>query len=204
MRLFSLLLSGLLPLSLLADDSSLGPDLELVCPCTIESASSGSVIGNFGVINRGSSASGELIVRAYAHTEQNYRDAADPVFLTDFYLTSSLAATSEEGASEHQARLFPIDGGDYYVTYLLLEDFFIVDETRTSGTVTIGSNLAATSSGTGLYFVGDPSITINGSTLTLNWPGLGNSDVATANVEVKVIATETERFVSQPPCPWLL
>lgn len=177
-----------------ADDSGLGPDLELICPCTIESASSGSVIGNFGVVNRGSSASGELVVRAYAHTEQNYRDAVDPIFLTDFYLTSSLAASSEESASEHQDRLFPIDGGDYYVTYLLLEDFFIVDETRSSGLITIGDNLRTEAFGTELYLVDDPTISVNGATVTLNWPGLGNGTTSDEEVEVRIVATNTPRF----------
>ncbi len=185
---------GLLPGSIFANDSGQGPSLELICPCTVESVSSGSVLSDFGVINRGTSASGELIVRAYAHTEQNYRDATDATFLTDFYLTSSLASSSQLDISEHQARLFSVSGGDYYVTLLLLEDLVIRDETRTSGLVTFGSNLRTESSGTELYLVADPTISVNGSSVTLNWPGLGNGTNSDEDVEVRIVATETPRF----------
>ncbi|MBO6557754.1 MAG: hypothetical protein JJ957_14705 [Pseudomonadales bacterium] len=185
-----LLLTG----SALAEDSGLGPSLELVCPCVVESVSSGSVLSDFGVTNRSVGASGELVVRAYAHTEQNYRDATDPTFLTDFYLTASLAGTSQLDISEHQARLFPVSGGDYYVTLLLLEDLFIVDEARTSGRVTFGSNLRTEASGTELYFVADPTISVNDASVTLHWPGLGNGTNSDEDVEVRIVATETPRF----------
>ncbi len=179
-----------------AEDSSIGPDLELICPCTVESASSSSIISDFGVINRGSAGSGELIVRAYAHTEENYRDAQNATFLANFYVSSSLGATSQLDISEHRARLAVPEESDYYITLLLLEDLFVVDETRTSGQVTFGGNLRAESSGTDLYLVDDPTISVNGATVTLNWSGLGNGSTTDENVEVRIVATETPRFLN--------
>lgn len=177
-------------------DSGVGPDIELICPCTVQSASSGSIIGEFGVINRGNNDSGELLVRAYAHTEQSYQDAESPIQLADIYVSGSLSGSSQSDIAERQARLRPVTGGDYYVTFLLLEDFFIKDETRTSGRVTFGDTLRTESSGTELYLVEDPTISVNGSSVTLNWPGLGNGGTSAADVEVRIVATDTQRFVS--------
>ena len=54
---------------------ALGPDVEFDCPCGLASNSSTSITMTLGVNNIGSGASGELIVRAYAHTGYSYNDS---------------------------------------------------------------------------------------------------------------------------------
>jgi hypothetical protein len=195
-RLIRFLILTFISMSTLAD-TNLGPDLELVCPCSYTSASSSSALVGFGVTNRGTTATGKLLLRTYAHTEENYRDAVSPQFVGDIFLTESLAAGTDILTSKIQAGLDLPSAGSYYITFLLLNDQVSVDETRTSGQITIEDSLATTTSGFGLFFVADPSISINGSTLTLNMPGIGNSGASTTPIEVRVIATSTPKFVSQ-------
>jgi len=175
-------------------DSNIGADVELICPCTFESASSSSVVAGFGVINRTPSTSGELRLEIYAHTEENYRDASTPQRVGDLLLTTGLAGSNSITSSEVQVSLRSPTPGDYYVTLVLLEDMTTVDQSRTDGLVTFAGDLATTSANTGLYFVGDPSISVAGTTLTLDLPGLGNSGTVDYSVPVQVIATDTPRL----------
>ena len=79
--LFALLFTG----KVLAE-SAQGPDLELICPCNYSAASSSSVNVSVGVLNRADVATGELILRAYAHTTKSYFDSDDREFLGELTL----------------------------------------------------------------------------------------------------------------------
>ncbi|MBT4159915.1 MAG: hypothetical protein HOE54_01315, partial [Gammaproteobacteria bacterium] len=80
------------------------------------------------------------------------------------------------------------------VTLLLLEDDFIVDLTRSDQPVVFGSVAATTFAD--LYFLSDPIISLSdgGESLTLNFPGIGNSGPSDEAVEVFLAATEQEDF----------
>lgn len=145
----AIMVSALLsmPDGLLADSGE-GADLELICPCTFESAGANSASASFGVVNRSNANAGELIVRAYAHAENNFREAnaaGTTEYLGDFDVASSLDAGSQIGVASYDAVVFP-PSGQFYVTFLLLEDFFIADETRSTELVNFNNaNYAATS-----------------------------------------------------------
>lgn len=176
-------------------DSNLGADIELVCPCTVESASSSSVVAGFGVINRTDTTSGELTLDLYTHTEENYRDASSPRKIATIAVATGLEGSSSIANSDVQISLQLPAAGDYYITMVLLENGISVDESRTSNMVTFAGNLAVESADTGLYFVDDPSIAIAGATLTLTLPGIGNSSSIDRSVQLQVVATETPRLV---------
>lgn len=169
-----------------------GPDLELICPCSFESASSSSITMRAGVINRGDKASGDLVLRAYAHTESSYFDSADSQFLANYPLSVGLAANSTIALSDFRARLRQPSAGSYYVTILLLEKNTVVDVTRTDKKIVFGTVASATYAD--VYFVTDPTISIEGSTLTLNMPGIGNNTGVGKNIEVVLAATQQQDY----------
>lgn len=108
-----------------------------------------------------------------------------------------MAAESTIAISARRIALTPPPAaGDYYVTTVLLEDGVEIDEARSDEQVTFEDDLAVVSDNSGLYFVGDPSISIAGATLTLNLPGIGNSSTDDFVMQVQVIATDTPRLVS--------
>ena len=180
--LFALLFTG----KVLAE-SAQGPDLELICPCNYSAASSSSVNVSVGVLNRADVATGELILRAYAHTTKSYFDSDDREFLGELTLTTSLEGNSQLEITIFQGRLSQPPVGDYYVTILLLEDYFIQDLTRTDDLVSFG--YVAALSYSELYFVTDPSIEIEDDVLTLNMPGIGNSSSTDEVTEIFLVAT---------------
>ena len=168
-------------------ESAQGPDLELICPCNYSAASSSSVNVSVGVLNRADVATGELILRAYAHTTKSYFDSDDREFLGELTLTTSLEGNSQLEITTFQGRLSQPPVGDYYVTILLLEDYFIQDLTRTDDLVSFGH--VAAQSYSELYFVTDPSIEIDDDVLTLNMPGIGNSGSTDEVTEISLVAT---------------
>ncbi len=194
--LLCLTLVSLLAIDTALGDTSFGAEIELVCPCTISSASSSSVETGFGVINRLEQQTGVLTLEVYAHTAASYRDADSPHLISETLLISVLPGSS---SIEHSDRQLPLSlpmAGDYYVTLVLLEDGVVKDESRSEGLITFADNLAVDNRGTGLYFVGDPSISIAGSTLSLTLPGIGNGSLDDISMQVQVIATDTPRLVS--------
>jgi hypothetical protein len=194
MQIFRVLV-GLLLLALSSQNQAAGaagPDLELICPCTYETASSSSVTAGFGVINRGSAPSGTLVLRAYAHTEHNYFVSSDAKWLGDIALTESLAAESIVSSSRRQVSLVQPPDGSYFVTFLLLEDNVIADMTRMRDRVTFGR--VPGESFSDLYFVSDPSISTTGSDVVVSVPGIGNSGVRDESVEVLLAVSESEDF----------
>ncbi len=176
-----------------------GPDLELICPCTVESASSSSTITAFGVLNRGSSATGQLTLSAYAHSDRDYFSSSTSEYLGELSITSSLSANSQIDKTTYQGSLNQPDEGTYYITILLLEDGSVRDLTLMSDQVSFGE-VAARSFGD-LYFVSDPSISMAGSALTLNIPAIGNSGSSDQNVEVLLAATENQDYFAEPYLP---
>lgn len=172
-----------------------GPDLELVCPCNLNSASSSSISATVGVLNRGTQTSGQLVLRAYAHTASryDYAVASDREFLADFVLSSGLEAETTLEKQTFQARLDQPPSGSYYVTFLLLENNVIVDRALMSEQVTFGT--VPTSTFSNLYFVEDPSVAIVDQTLTLNMPALGNSgNSAESGLEVFLAGSQSADF----------
>lgn len=177
-------------------DSGIGPDVELICPCTFEAGSGSSATATVGVINRGSSATGGLILRVYAHAEEHYAQATDAQRITDIPLSNSLAANSEISLATFTGSFKGPSTANYHVTFLLLEDFVVVDQTRGDAKVLLTDNVAGNATGADLYFAQDPSASLDGSTLTVNFTSIGNAGLSAANVEVQVIATATQRFES--------
>ncbi|MFT7219726.1 MAG: hypothetical protein ACI8Z1_001341 [Candidatus Azotimanducaceae bacterium] len=191
--LFSL--GFILSLSAIAD-SGIGPDVELVCPCSYESGSSSSATARVGFVNRGSTATGELVLRVYAHVEEHFSESENVQRLTDIPITSSLAADSEIAIADFFGSFKPPSTGSYHVTFLLLENFTIIDQTRGKVKTLLNDNVAGNATGSDLYFVEDPSATFQGSTLTVNMTAIGNAGLSAANVNVRIIATSTPRFES--------
>ena len=187
------LLVGLLLAALVmpaSADSTEGPNLELICPCSLSSSSSSSITAVVGALNRGTATSGNLVVRIYAHTESryNYAASADLKFLADIPLSSGLAPGTALGRAEYQVRLKQPDAGTYYISFLLLEDNVIVDRTLMSDTVTFGSVASTTYSD--LYFVEDPVATLSGTRLTVTMPQVGNGGARSeSGLSVSLIAT---------------
>ena len=176
-------------------DTGEGPDLELICPCSYSAASSSSVDITFGVINRAKSVTGQLIVRAYAHPESSYLESEDPFYLGDLIVSESLAGESQLDNRTFRTSLRLPPAGDYYVTLLLLDNFFVSDETRTGVQVSFGK--VASQVYTDLYFTYDPSMSIDGDTLTLNMPGIGNSGDTDEVTEISlVISDDADYFAS--------
>jgi len=189
---FCLLTAGsVLAESVLAESAD-GPDLELICPCSYDAASSSSAYISFGVVNRGSAATGELVVRAYAHSETSYFESEDPTYLGDLWVSASLEGDSQIDLSTVQASLRQPEAGDYFITLLLLDDFVINDLTRTGDRVTFGRLASETYSD--LYFVSDPSISIDGDQLTLNMPGVGNSGSTDEVTEISLVVSDDADF----------
>ena len=173
-----------------------GPDLELICPCTYSAASSSSVNISVGAINRADTATGELILRAYAHTTESYFDSDHREFLGDLMLASSIPGNSQLDITTFQARLNQPPVGDYYVSLLLLEDNFIHDLTRSDDFLSFAHVAAQTYSE--LYFVSDPSIEVEDDSLILNMPGIGNSGSTDEVTEISVVATtEADLFAGE-------
>lgn len=187
-------LSGVLLSADLSADSAFGPDVELLCPCSYSSGSSTSAVTRFGVINRGESATGELVLRAYAHAAENYLDSTEDFLLGQAFIADGLGAGTQVPVSDVTAGYSAPPPGDYYVTLLLLEDLVIVDQTRSREKINLTDNLAGEANVGDYYFVADPDISIAGSSLTLNLPGIGNAGSSNDEIEVLVIATETQRF----------
>lgn len=171
-----------------------GPDVEFLCPCTYSAASASSVNVEVGVINRGTAATEELIVRAYAHELPSYHDSTDREFLGNLRLTTGLEPGSQIDIAQHQMRLKQPAAGSYYVTLLLLEDNFIMDLTRTGSKVDFGKVPANTFSD--LYFMTDPVVEIDGDSMTLDFPGIGNSGSLDETTEISVLASTAEDFFS--------
>ena len=169
-----------------------GPDIEFICPCSYSAASSSSVDVSLGLVNRGSTGTGEIIVRAYAHTALSYFDSEDREFLGNLKLTDNLAADSQIDARSFQMRLSPPTEGSYYVTLLLLQDNFIIDVARTGSTVNFGNSPVGSFSD--LYFVSDPSIELADGIVTLEFPGIGNSGTLDETTEIALLATTGEDF----------
>ena len=164
-----------------------GPDLELICPCDYTAISSSAVTAKFGVLNRGNSASGNLVLRAYAHDARNYFTSTDKYYLGDIPITSSLAAAEEIAPDNYTLRFRQPGAGTYFITFLLLENNVVKDVTVMREEVTFGTVASKTYSD--LYFVTDPSISIEGSTLTLDMPAIGNSGAESTAINVIVGAS---------------
>ena len=175
-------------------DSAEGPAVELICPCTYAAASSSSVDMTVGVVNRGGTATGNLVLRAYAHTALSYFDTSDRELLGDLALSDGLSANSTMESDQFRMRLKPPPAGSYYVTLLLLEDNFIVDHTRSDRLIDFGNSASANFAD--LYFESDPTISVSedGKRLTLNVPGIGNSGTFDELLDVFVAATQGEDF----------
>jgi hypothetical protein len=167
-----------------------GPDVELLCPCTFESNSSTSITVTVGITNISSNPPGELLLRAYAHAESTYSESESPLSLADISISSSTEENTDTGIVSYTTGLRQPDAGSYYVTFLLLEDGFIIDEVRMSDPIEFG-RVAGISFAGDLYFDRDPGIDISGATLTIDLPAIGNSGSQSLDVTVVVAATES-------------
>jgi hypothetical protein len=172
-----------------------GPDLELICPCDYSAVSSSAVTAKFGVLNRGSRASRSLVLRAYAHDARNYFTSTDKHYLGDIPITSSLGAAKEIAPDSYTLRFRRPSAGTYFITFLLLENNVVKDVTVMSEQVTFGTVASTTYSD--LYFVTDPTISINGSTMTLDMPAIGNSGTEATAISVVVGATRQLDFFAE-------
>ena len=176
-------------------DTAEGPRLELICPCSYSAASSSSVDITFGIINRGKSKTNQLTVRAYAHPESSYLESEDPHYLGDLMIGESLAGESQLDKKTFRASLRSPPAGDYYVTLLLLDNWFVSDETRTGSRISFGQ--VASQVYDDLYFAVDPSMSIDEDTLTLNMPGIGNSGNTDEVTEITlVVSDDADYFAS--------
>ena len=176
-------------------DSNLGADVELICTCDISAASSSAIQLDFGVINRSEENTGVLTVEIYAHSETNYLDAASPHLIASGRLVNNLAGSNSLPKTARRLPISQPTPGDYYVSMVLLEDGVPVDQTRSAGLATFAHNLPVVSNGTGQYFVGDPSLSIAGSSMSLTLPGVGNGTNNNQPLQIQVIATDTPRLV---------
>lgn len=148
------------------------------------------------MINRNVENTEALTLEVYVHGETNYFDAASPQLIGSTTVANTVLGNSTIPVSESRLPLTLPTPGDYYVSLVLLEDGVIVDQVRSSGLVSFVDNLPVVSSGTGQYFVGDPSILIAGSTLTLTLPGVGNGTGNDQPLQIQVIATATPKLIS--------
>ncbi len=131
-RVHLILVVMVLP-SIVFAESGNGAELELICPCTLESGGDNAATARFGVINRGSDATGELIFRVYAHTEPSFREsraAGTQEYMGDIEVTSSLAGSSQVAVTDFESSSISPPSGQFYVSFLLLNDLTIHDETR--------------------------------------------------------------------------
>lgn len=170
----------------------LGPDLSLTCPCTIQSNSASSMTASYGVENIGSSSSNNLTLQIVAHTARTLAEAGnDRSFLGQVSLTDSLAANSQIAFATAKIPMIALSQGSYYITLLLVEDGFLVDQARMSNKVTLGGTLAGQAIND-LYFDSDPSISISGTQATLTVPAIGNAAATSQAIVVQLRASDNQ------------
>jgi len=170
----------------------LGPDLSLICPCTVQSNSASSMTASFGVENIGSSSRSNLAFQIVAHTARTLSDAGNDVsFLGEASLTDSLAANSQITFATAKIPMRALNQGSYYITLLLVEDGNLVDQARMSSKVTLGGTLAGQAIND-LYFDSDPSISISGTQATLTLPAIGNAAATSQVIVVQLRASDNQ------------
>jgi len=102
-------------------DSGVGPDVELVCPCSYESGSSSSVTPRVGFVNRGSTATEALVLGVYAHEEEHFFEFENAQRVTDIPITSSLSDGSEIAIADFSGSFKPPGTGSYHVNFSCYE-----------------------------------------------------------------------------------
>ena len=172
-----------------------GPNIEMDCPCTFAAASASSAVVELGVINRGTSYSGDLKVRAYAHAERDYlASQASRQYMGDISVPS-VAPLTTRPAQDYQGSLRLPAPGDYYVTLLLLNDQnYVIDETTMAEPVEITSQPAQVY--TAMYFPDEPALEVSNNALILDFPGLVNDTGSVQPVEVFLALTNSPDFFS--------
>jgi len=172
----------------------LGPDLSLICPCTVQSNSASSMTASYGLANINSSSSSNLTLQIWAHTARTLEEAGnDESFLGQVSLTDSLAANSQVASATTTIPMRVLDRGSYYITLLLGEDGILVDQARMSSKVTLGGTLAGQAIND-LYFDSDPSISVSGTQATLTLPAIGNAAETSQEIVVQLRASDNQDF----------
>lgn len=169
-----------------------GPDLEIVCPCTLTNTSATAGQVTFGINNIGSGASGVLELEMWAHSEPHYYESDNPVSVGSVPLSDSLAPGEDIPLGEFAFGIDDPTEATRYVSLLLTEDNVIVDLVRTADTLefvpTAGRSFSA------LFFETDPTIQIDGDTLTIEMPSIVNGGTTDKNIRVELVANSTEDY----------
>ena len=178
-----------------AQASNLGPAIELDCPCTFSTDSITSANIEAGITNIGDSATGQLVIRVWSHTDPNLNDSTDNArLLIQFPVTDSLAASSAIAKTTFKTGLVQPNDGTFYLTFRLLEDGAAVDAWRMKEQVTLESAGGGGGDGS-VYFDAPPTHSIDGDTLTLNIPVIVNNSADTNhNIQVDFLATQSSSF----------
>ncbi|MDG2070223.1 MAG: zinc-dependent metalloprotease family protein, partial [Pseudomonadales bacterium] len=182
--------------------SNLGATLELECPCTFSTDSITSSVIKAGITNIGSTATGALSIRVWAHSTTNLNDSigGDAQLLVDLPITDSLAANSTLALASYKGGLRQPNDGLFYLTFRLRQDNAVIDAWATRDRVTLTGAGGGSGDAVGnVYFDSKPTHIIDDGTLTLNIPVIVNVSTATDHpIKVDLIATESTSFFGVP------
>ncbi|MFT5571077.1 MAG: hypothetical protein ACI9RP_003136, partial [Cyclobacteriaceae bacterium] len=173
--------------------------LEIVCPCEVKSGDQTSIVFKAGALNRDSTTSEELRLRAFYHVSKSLFDGS--LFeLGTVYFNTTLASGESIVAIERKAGITPFDDGTYFVTLLLEEKqngaWVRVDFKRMEESLVLSADFgqSVNANNGALYFDGAPSIAIAGSQVTINLPAIvnGSDTLTTGNLKANLLQSNSK------------
>ncbi|MDZ7781817.1 MAG: zinc-dependent metalloprotease family protein [Halioglobus sp.] len=186
MRLTTLITVGFL---MFFASSTYATNVDLVCPCSVESGSQTSLVVIADIVNRDTKTSGDLRLRAVSHTTRSIFDSSFSTF--GFHHLSTTLDPDQSIGSTFETGFNPGDDGTRFVT-LMLEELQDDGTWQRIDSIPMGDPVSLDDQGgesapnpddalhAAFYLDGKPTIDISGTddSVTVNLPTIVNNSPA--------------------------